>query len=286
MEFPLEKDDVKVLIEFGLTVNQSKIYLSLLKVGTPTEAAKIFQISGVTRQDVYRVLLELQKLGIVEKIISKPNKFIAVEPEKAVSILIDRRLRNINDLSERAEIFVRRAIGRYAKTQIPRGGEVFSIVAEKQATINKIKELIRKTKENLYIITPQREFLPALTIMEEPLKTIRGRNVKVRWITQTPNIENLTKIIDILSKNNHIEVMYMPEDASVKFVMSDEKEITLAVFEEGNFAEAPGLVTNSPAVVALAKNYFEVYWIKGSELIQNKISRELSVRHGSTGHIE
>jgi sugar-specific transcriptional regulator TrmB len=73
MQLVPEKDDFDVLSELGLTKNQIKIYLSLLKLGTPTKAIRIFQVSGVPRQDVYRVLLELQQLGIVEKIISRPS---------------------------------------------------------------------------------------------------------------------------------------------------------------------------------------------------------------------
>jgi len=47
-------------------------------------AASLFEVSGVARQDVYRVLLELQKLGIVEKIIATPNRFRALPPMAAL----------------------------------------------------------------------------------------------------------------------------------------------------------------------------------------------------------
>lgn len=52
----------------------------------------------------------------------------------------------------------------------------------------------------------------------------------------------------------------------VKFAMSDNGEIILAVFEEGNFGEAPGLWTNNPAVISLAKYYFNDCWTKGKRL--------------------
>ena len=67
MILSIKEDDLEVFLNLGLTQNQAKVYLALLKLGMESNASSLFQISGVSRQDVYRVLLELEKLGIVEK---------------------------------------------------------------------------------------------------------------------------------------------------------------------------------------------------------------------------
>lgn len=266
MQLVPDSEDIKVLSDLGLTNNQIKIYLALLKLEAPAKAIRIFQISDIARQDVYRVLLELQKIGLVEKIITKPIRYIALEPKKAVSLLMENKIQHINELNHAAEIFVSKANQRYSKTIHSIEKDRFTLITEKQSIIHKIQELIEKTQQTYYSISPRREFLSCLTILADSLYSIRNKGVEVRWITQAPDHENTEKICEILSENPQISVKWVPESVSVKFGMKDTKEIVLAVFEEGNFAETPGLWTNSPAVISLAKNYFDDCWKNGRSL--------------------
>jgi len=272
MQLVPEKDDFDVLSELGLTNNQIKIYLSLLKLGTPAKAIRIFQVSGVSRQDVYRVLLELQELGIVEKRIARPYEFAAVQPKKAVSILIRNKKQRISELSYKAEIFSRRTNKRYSKIHLLPDKDNFTLITEKQAIIHTIRETMEKSQQIFYSIAPKREFLSCLTVLSESLSAIKKKGVEVRCITQMPDKEDLLKICNILAENGHIIVKCISKSASVKFALSDEREIVLAIFEEGNFAETPALLTNSPAVVSLARNYFESCWVRGKELRKTEIS--------------
>ena len=103
--------------------------------------------------------------------------------------------------------------------------------------------------------------------------------MKVRWITQTPGPDELPIICNILKENYHLQVKCIPKPASVKFALSDDREIVLAVFEEGNFAETPALLTNSPAVISLARNYFEDCWKRGKELNNINMVSSLTSRY-------
>jgi len=258
-----ENDDAEILSELGLTNNQIKIYLALLKLGTPAKAIRIYQVSGVPRQDVYRVLLELQQIGIVEKIIARPIEYIAVNPKKAVYILIQNKMRDFCGLKDKAEIFSSNAIKRYSNAHPLQDKDKFTLITEKQAIILAIKETVEKTQQTFYCIAPKREFLSCLTILSESLSLIKNEEAQIRWVTEKPDRKELPKIYNILSKNCNIKVKFIPRAVSVKFALSDGKEIVLAIFEEGNFAETPALLTNSPAVISLAKNYFDDCWKKG-----------------------
>jgi hypothetical protein len=148
----------------------------------------------------------------------------------------------------------------------------FTLITEKQAIIHIIRETMEKTQQIFYSIAPKREFLSCLTILSESLSSIKNKGVEVRWITQVPDKEDLPKICNILAENEHIKVKCIPKSATVKFALSDDREIVLAIFEEGNFAETPGLLTNSPAVISLARNYFKSCWVRGKELRKTEIS--------------
>ena len=72
----LQEDCINSLMELGLTLVQAKIYLTLTKLDNATIKA-ISKNSNLARQDIYRIIPSLQKLGLVEKIIDKPTKYKA-----------------------------------------------------------------------------------------------------------------------------------------------------------------------------------------------------------------
>ena len=61
------KDEcAKILMDLGLTLLQAKAYLALSQLGKAT-VKTISKTANVARQDVYRVMLALEKLGLAEK---------------------------------------------------------------------------------------------------------------------------------------------------------------------------------------------------------------------------
>ena len=93
-------EQVLTLTELGLSTTQAKIYLALVKTENQT-AQTISKLSTVSRPDVYRVLNQLQDLGLVEKIIAKPEEFRAIPIEEGVSILLQRRINKTRELQNR-----------------------------------------------------------------------------------------------------------------------------------------------------------------------------------------
>ncbi|MDR0371980.1 MAG: hypothetical protein LBI79_00215 [Nitrososphaerota archaeon] len=260
MEVFSENDESRVLSELGLTINQTRVYLALLKLGTASKAISIFKVSGVARQDIYRVLRELQRLGIVEKVITKPTRFRAAEPKKATAILIEKKKENFHELNRRAEEFVL-ICEKYTPSTNYHEKDQIVLITEKQSIIHKIQESLERTQNTVDSLTPSMEALPWLASVEESIKIAKDKGVKIRWITKkTSNDKNETKLL-MYSDQHKAKLEDTMPPPRAQFVIFDEKEIILS-FEEGNFAETPVLWTNSSSVIVLAKNYFETYWNK------------------------
>ena len=85
------------LHDFGLTKNESKIYLFLSKNG-PSKAIKITQAEGIPRTETYHLLSTLQKKGIVKPSIQRPTRFSAVIIEQAIEAIIENQQKKIEDL--------------------------------------------------------------------------------------------------------------------------------------------------------------------------------------------
>jgi sugar-specific transcriptional regulator TrmB len=94
-------DRIGVLVEYGLTEYQARVYLALLEFPS-MQAGSLAKASQVPRNRLYEVLEELQSLGLVEIILDETRKYRA----KPLSEYLDR---TVGDLRSRiGEIEARR----------------------------------------------------------------------------------------------------------------------------------------------------------------------------------
>ena len=102
------------LKEFGLTFNQAKIYLAILRLGE-TSVEPVSKLSKVRREDVYRALPRLYQIGIVQRNLGTHLKVKAVDIRNAMDILmqekqiaIDEEMANLASLSRKlVQILIR-----------------------------------------------------------------------------------------------------------------------------------------------------------------------------------
>jgi CheY-like chemotaxis protein/predicted transcriptional regulator len=85
------------LSKYGLTEIQTKVYYHLLKLGR-TPSTDIAKALGVHRSEVYRILRELSQMGIATEHSGRPILFTPAPPEKALDILFQERLKNVESL--------------------------------------------------------------------------------------------------------------------------------------------------------------------------------------------
>ncbi|MBW2988094.1 hypothetical protein DRJ48_02920 [Candidatus Woesearchaeota archaeon] len=106
----MEANEEKVLEELGLSQNESKVYLTLLELGSTT-AGEIAKKSKVHRTNVYDALEGLMKRGLASYIIKDRTKYFeASPPEDLLRYLQDKeerlkeilpKLNLIRELSEK-----------------------------------------------------------------------------------------------------------------------------------------------------------------------------------------
>ena len=87
----------RMLVNYDLTPNQSKVYLFLSKIGIKT-ASEISKALKIPRTETYHLLSTLQQKGIIFSIFGKPTKFNAVGIEESLEILVNNEKNRINEL--------------------------------------------------------------------------------------------------------------------------------------------------------------------------------------------
>ncbi len=85
------------LRDFGLTKNESKIYIFLSKSG-PKKAIDISKEENIPRTETYHLLSNLEYKGIILPSIQRPTRFSAVVIEKAIDSIIQTQLKRIDEL--------------------------------------------------------------------------------------------------------------------------------------------------------------------------------------------
>lgn len=86
-----------ILKKHGLTEHELRVYHHLIQNG-PKYATQIGKDLNIYRTEIYRLLNSLQEKGMVDLIYDKPTKFVGVEFEKAIDILINSQLDKLNEL--------------------------------------------------------------------------------------------------------------------------------------------------------------------------------------------
>ena len=86
-----------VLKKFGLTPNELKVYNHLIENG-PKRANEIGKDLDIYRTETYRLLNSLQTKGMINTIFDKPTKFVGIDYAKALDLLINSQIDNLNEL--------------------------------------------------------------------------------------------------------------------------------------------------------------------------------------------
>jgi sugar-specific transcriptional regulator TrmB len=250
----------KILRELGLTFSQARVYIALVILGDQTTARAVSNFLNIARQDVYKIVAELQRLSLVEMIIDKPKMFRAIPMQETVSILINRRNRETNALlSEATELLER--LPEKAEATIQQDNRQFVLIPEKEVLVHRMEKAIETAQESILVITPWKELTQWMLILDKFWSQALKRGVNIRWITEKQeNANSNPENIKAFLKNPHFKLKTMPNPLKIKFSIYDDDKVFIATLRKPNAAESPALWTNNSAIIYILKDYFEMKW--------------------------
>jgi len=91
------------LSEFGLTSNQSKVFIFLEKYGSKT-APELSKALMIPRTETYHILAALQNKGIVSKTFRYTTRFSALPLDKALWSLVNAEKERIRKLEKQERV--------------------------------------------------------------------------------------------------------------------------------------------------------------------------------------
>jgi len=243
--------------EYGLTDNEAKVFLHLLKLG-PMKASEIGLSLSISRTEVYNILTSLQNKGIIEASLDRPAKFSAIGFEKALDLLIEAQRRRIMTMQKSKEelmeiwktVRVPSKIEEQERLQLLKGIE--QIYA-------RLSDMLDEAKEEVNIVAFKTELVRAYNAgILQKLRNLSRGNVRVQILTH--GILGTSSITSFLRKHAEvIEVKTMSLSAPC-FVITDNKQLLLFTKPPGvsraERKEATAIWTNSEALVQSLKKLF------------------------------
>ena len=250
-------------MRLGLTLLQSKTYLTLSVLGTATMQS-ISKTSNIARQDVYRIMPTLQKFGLVEKVIIFPATYKAIPVKDGVSLLFLQKKDEYTKLQRKANVLLS-SLKETISPENPEDETQFAIVYDRALLYKKFEKGNKTSNKSIDCSGTWSDIKSALfAVLSEEVKQATNRGVRVRIITENPGNDNSAdKILQTLSQSPLFEIRYVPSPIPVKIVLYDGKEANTSI-STSNETDLPSLWSNNPNFVKIMTNQFEEMWKKGN----------------------
>ena len=259
---PHSNRGVVILQELGLTSSQARTYMALCRLPTASTAKTISASADITRQDIYQILAQLQKLSLVEVIFAKPVQYRPTPIRQAITILAERRKQKTDVMLSEAHKFIS-CFGMDKQDKQTEQEEIhqFLLIPKKETCIQRIKKTINLASISILFIAPWRETTQWLFTLHEPFKHALDRNVEIRCLSQEQKAIKFPKGINELLNHQNFELRLRSDPCDVRFGVYDDQEAFFATSESEDAAESPALWTNNSAIVHVLRHYFETEWV-------------------------
>jgi sugar-specific transcriptional regulator TrmB len=260
----IEKKDITTLVKLGLTVNQAKTYLANLKTG-PCTAKELSKTAGIAIQDIYRVIPPLQKLGLEQRIITKPTTFRANPLKLTIPILLQQKDLELNNL-HKASLELENKQAYESQTKLKDIDESkFLIISGKQSIFKKSNQVIKNASKNICISTLwESGRMGSFRFRKLIIKGLK-KQVKFRFIINIPmqEIDNYLNIMSEFSVNPFFEIRFIERCSAKKhlvFSIFDNHDVLFSI-KEAPLGESPLLWSNNKQFIELVQNAFEFMWM-------------------------
>jgi sugar-specific transcriptional regulator TrmB len=253
-------EEIRTLARLGLTFCEARVYLTLARSGLAT-VKTISNLSNIAREEIYRIMPKLQKLGLVETIISHPTTFKPIPIKDAISTLMDQKLKEIRQLRQETRELVRKFRENTEGSERDFEEHKFVLIPEKEALLSKLKNTIDTTQKTADIICPRHAFPQGVIILAEKLEKAMNRGVKVRLIVEKPeNLDSWPEIVQELKKNPSFTLRTVTNHPKARLGIYDKKEVLIASDPTTYAMMSPALWSNNPSLIAMIQDNFEIMW--------------------------
>ncbi len=252
----------KLVIELqeilGFDELESRIYLTLLRIG-PITASALAKDLNVDRARMYRCIDKLVDRNIISTTLSSPKLCIAVEPENALKIALERKESEIMKIKKSGQAIVEKITSiRYCPNQgttIPTLG----IIQGRTNIYSDIAQMIENCTDTLYIATTLEDISKMYhSIIPEKIKICEKIGGKVMLLVEIDDME----MISFVKRFNATETRVCRLPSKGRIVVQKDKQLIMSDCSQtdSNSETDFSISTNSKSMISHIDNLCRLLW--------------------------
>ena len=247
------------LVRLGFTPNQAKVYLTLVKLGG-SSIRNLAKFSGVHREEIYRKMNELQELGFVEHIFTRPVRFKATPLECVINIMLHRKSEEISELQLETEELLHDFGRSDNRDKLESNGQLTFLIPERRPLLERAKKQVDSLQNCLDSICSWIKGVGWLSNHYIHFMKALNRNVKIRFIIEKSGESRLSRSVEELINNPLFQLRMIKVLPPACLGLYDQKILFLDTSSDTRFVESPVLWSDNSSMIGMAQVYFEKIW--------------------------
>jgi sugar-specific transcriptional regulator TrmB len=256
----VKEDSIKLLSEFGLTHYEAKVYISAVKLGATT-ASKIAKFAAIRREEVYRAIPKLERIGLLERIMGRPIRVKALPLKEGLNALFEIREEEsstaLRQLLSKKDEFLEKFNNDVRDIRLEEEQSHFVMISEKDALSRKVASSIKDARVSIDFADSFENTFRFILSYGDKLKAAKKKDVKVQVLTEYPEDTGLIPqyLKKYVPKNSFI-VRYS-ENLPSRYMLFDKKHALITTSPDQTFNEGNCLWTNDPNLVGIIQRDFD-----------------------------
>ena len=244
------------LLQYGLTSNQSKVFIYLGKYGAKT-APEVCKALKLPRTETYHLLSALQNKGIVTATFQHPIQFTALPLDKAIWILVNSEKERVKSLEQLekglSELWDDIPTFDVIQEEVE---EKFQMLQGSNQIHSKITEMTDSYDDEFLILGSEKDYLKLYhgDFLESFVKSKQDFRLLSACSDKT------TYIFDDLDRKN-VKKLNKDIENHLCFIIKDNKEMLFFTKNANSPDELFAMWTNSKSMVYSMKLLFESLWV-------------------------
>lgn len=264
--FEKEETEIKVLMNLGCSLSQSRVYLALAKLGT-AQIALISKATGIHRENLYEILKSMIEKGLVEKETGVPTKYRIVPPDEALSLLVTSKRAQLFRLEKDIQQTIQKLNNIDNEGSNKNANAESVVVLGNDRVIKRLHKALDGSKISIDTVTTKKRFSDVIVEFSEGYKRALERGVKIRLVTEKHTPENSAlSILSELMTNSNFQVRYFSGENMATTAIFDRNQAHISLSATTNLSRIEGLWSNNSCLVTLAQAFFDQQWADSKPL--------------------
>ena len=247
---------IEIMHRLGLTVLEAKVYTTLItfEKGHVKEIARSLNIANC---EVYRAISSLERLGLVEKLLTQPTTFKAIPIEETAKILLQNKTAEYAELQKGIERLISNFHWINSKNNSLEEKEKNIVISNGKIVGKRLIHQLNTAQKSFETISTWDVCRRMLCTYSDELERLMKNKVRVRILTDKRENEAIPECIVNLRKNPYFEIKNYEKRLTIKMAIRDKEEANICFSATKG---TPNIWSDNPIFLQIVTNCFEYMW--------------------------